>query len=53
MSLARHLGQGLLTVMAGDNVVRIMPPLIVSDAEIEEGCARLDAALKALEERGS
>ncbi len=46
-------GQGLLTVMAGDNVVRIMPPLIVSDAEIEEGCARLDAALKALEERGS
>jgi acetylornithine/N-succinyldiaminopimelate aminotransferase len=41
--------QGLLTIVAGDNVVRILPPLIVSDAEIEEGCAKLDAALSALE----
>nr|CAX84192.1 Acetylornithine aminotransferase [uncultured bacterium] len=46
-------GQGLLTVMAGDNVVRVLPPLIVTESEIEEGCARLDAALTALEERGS
>ncbi|MBF0353857.1 MAG: aspartate aminotransferase family protein [Alphaproteobacteria bacterium] len=45
--------QGLLTVMAGDNVVRVLPPLIVTESEIEEGCARLDAALSALGERGS
>jgi acetylornithine/N-succinyldiaminopimelate aminotransferase len=45
--------QGLLTIVAGDNVVRILPPLIVSDAEIEEGCAKLEAALTALESRGA
>ncbi|MEO1329164.1 MAG: aspartate aminotransferase family protein [Pseudomonadota bacterium] len=34
----------LLTVPAGDNVVRLLPPLIVGEAEIEEAAARLDAA---------
>lgn len=46
-------GQGLLTIMAGDNVVRILPPLIVSHAEIDEGCARLERALTELESRGA
>ena len=40
----------LLLVPAGENVVRIMPPLIVSAAEFEEGAGRLDAALAALRE---
>ncbi len=35
--------QGLLTVPAGENVVRILPPLNVSDAEIADGVARLEA----------
>ncbi len=35
---------GLLTVPAGDNVVRILPPLIVGEAEIREGVERLSAA---------
>jgi acetylornithine/N-succinyldiaminopimelate aminotransferase len=34
----------LLTVGAGDNVVRLLPPLIVSEQEIAEGVARLDRA---------
>ncbi|MEI6985458.1 MAG: aspartate aminotransferase family protein [Rhodospirillaceae bacterium] len=34
--------QGLLTVGASDNVVRLLPPLIVSDAEIQEAVAILD-----------
>src|SRR5579871_3091895 len=34
----------MLTVAAGDNVVRLLPPLIVSEAEIAEGVARLDRA---------
>jgi acetylornithine/N-succinyldiaminopimelate aminotransferase len=34
----------MLTVAAGDNVVRLLPPLIVSEAEIAEGLARLDRA---------
>ncbi|MDX2307684.1 MAG: aspartate aminotransferase family protein [Hyphomicrobium sp.] len=35
----------LLLVGAGENVVRILPPLNVSDVEIAEGIARLDRAL--------
>src|SRR5258708_2251254 len=34
--------QKLLTVGAGENVVRFLPPLIVTEAEIEESVARLD-----------
>lgn len=34
----------LLTVAAGDNVVRLLPPLIVSDTEIAEAVARIDRA---------
>ena len=34
----------MLTVAAGDNVVRLLPPLIISEQEIAEGVARLDRA---------
>ena len=34
----------VITVSAGDNVVRLLPPLIVSEQEIAEGVARLDRA---------
>jgi acetylornithine/N-succinyldiaminopimelate aminotransferase len=37
-------GEQMLAVAAGDNVVRLLPPLIVSDTEIAEGIARLDRA---------
>ncbi|MGA7329584.1 MAG: aspartate aminotransferase family protein [Rhodomicrobium sp.] len=44
----------LLTVTAGENVVRLLPPLIVTENEIKEAftridaaCARLNATLKA------
>jgi len=40
--------QKLLTVGAGENVVRFLPPLIVSEAEIEESVARLERACVAL-----
>src|SRR5579863_780835 len=41
-------GQNLLTVGAGENVVRLLPPLIVTEAEIEEAVQRLDRACTAL-----
>jgi acetylornithine/N-succinyldiaminopimelate aminotransferase len=41
----------VLCVPAGDNVVRFLPPLIVSETEIEEGVEKIDAALGALEKR--
>jgi acetylornithine/N-succinyldiaminopimelate aminotransferase len=37
--------EGLLTVAAGDNVVRLLPPLNVTEAELSEGAARLSRAL--------
>jgi acetylornithine/N-succinyldiaminopimelate aminotransferase len=32
----------LLTVSAGENVVRLLPPLIVTEAEIEDAVARIE-----------
>lgn len=40
---------GLLAVNAGDNVVRLLPPLIARDAEVGEAIARIDAAATTLE----
>ena len=34
----------MITVSAGDNVVRLLPPLIISEQEIAEGISRLDRA---------
>jgi acetylornithine/N-succinyldiaminopimelate aminotransferase len=34
----------MITVAAGDNVVRLLPPLIISEAEITEAIARIDRA---------
>jgi acetylornithine/succinyldiaminopimelate/putrescine aminotransferase len=35
----------LLVVSAGPNVLRLVPPLIISDAELERGVAILDEVL--------
>jgi acetylornithine/N-succinyldiaminopimelate aminotransferase len=37
--------QGVLLTAAGANVLRFTPPLVVSEAEIDEGLSRVDAAL--------
>ena len=39
----------IATVPAADNVVRLLPPLIISDDEIAEAVTRLDAAATAIE----
>jgi acetylornithine/N-succinyldiaminopimelate aminotransferase len=41
--------QHLLTIAAGDGVVRLLPPLIVGDSEIGDAVQRLDAACTAIE----
>jgi acetylornithine/N-succinyldiaminopimelate aminotransferase len=43
----------LLTVAAGDNVVRLLPPLIVEEAEILEAVSRIDRAASAIERAAS
>jgi acetylornithine/N-succinyldiaminopimelate aminotransferase len=39
----------LLTIPAGDNVVRLLPPLVITEADLAEGIERLDRACRALE----
>jgi len=36
--------EGLLTVLAGDNVVRLLPPLVIDESHIAEAMTRLSAA---------
>ncbi|SFM56482.1 aspartate aminotransferase family protein [Shimia aestuarii] len=42
--VAAGYGEELITVPAADNVVRLLPPLTISEEEIAEAVARLDAA---------
>ena len=43
---------GAASVPAADNVVRLLPPLNLTEAEVDEGLRRLDAAAAALEAGG-
>jgi acetylornithine/N-succinyldiaminopimelate aminotransferase len=38
----------LLTIAAGDNVVRLLPPLIVGEAEVADALERIDRACAAI-----
>lgn len=42
---SRLMANGLLTIGAGDNVVRLLPPLIIGEAEINEALAILARTL--------
>jgi acetylornithine/N-succinyldiaminopimelate aminotransferase len=42
--VAKFMANGLLTVVAGDNVVRLLPPLIIGDAEIDAALSMMDTA---------
>ena len=44
----RSRAEKLVAIPAGDNVVRLLPPLIVTDEEILEGVRRIEAACVAL-----
>jgi acetylornithine/succinyldiaminopimelate/putrescine aminotransferase len=37
--------RGLLVLTAGDNTLRLAPPLIVTDNEVAQACGIIDAAL--------
>jgi acetylornithine/N-succinyldiaminopimelate aminotransferase len=43
---AAALAQNLLVIGAGDNVVRLLPPLIVMDADVNEAASKLEKACK-------
>ncbi len=47
--IAAARAQKLLVIGAGDNVARLLPPLIIGDAEISDAVNRIDAACLAIE----
>ncbi len=47
----KPLAGKMLAVMAGDNVVRLLPPLVTTAEEAREGLARLEKAAEALSHR--
>jgi acetylornithine/N-succinyldiaminopimelate aminotransferase len=47
--IASARAEKLLVIGAGDNVARLLPPLIISDAEIGEAVNRIEAACTAIE----
>ena len=40
--------QGLLTVVAGENVLRMLPPLVIGETEIAEALDAMDKACATL-----
>lgn len=42
--------ESILTIPAGGNVVRLLPPLNVSEVELDEACSRIDRAAAKLSE---
>jgi len=51
--VATARSEGLLSVGAADNVARLLPPLTVTDAEIEEALAALSRTLDTLHAQGT
>jgi acetylornithine/N-succinyldiaminopimelate aminotransferase len=47
--IAAALDAGLVVLPAGDNVVRLLPPLTLSEEEAREGVALMSKAASALE----
>jgi acetylornithine/succinyldiaminopimelate/putrescine aminotransferase len=50
--VAAARAEGLLLVRGGERAVRLLPPLDVSEAELDEAVARLERAVAALENAG-
>lgn len=51
LAVSTARARGLLCVAAGDNVMRLLPPLNLADEEIEEGLERLQSVARSLRER--
>jgi acetylornithine/N-succinyldiaminopimelate aminotransferase len=51
--VAACYAEQLITVPAGDNVIRLLPPLNISDEDIAEAVSRLDLAATTLEAKSS
>ena len=46
--MSRAEAKGVLMIVAGDSALRVCPPLVVTEAELEEGVRVLDDVLVSL-----
>jgi acetylornithine/N-succinyldiaminopimelate aminotransferase len=51
--VARLMANGLLAVPAGDNVIRLVPPLIIEESHIDEAIAILEKTCRMVAERAA
>jgi acetylornithine/N-succinyldiaminopimelate aminotransferase len=51
--VAAARAEGLLVIGAGENVVRLLPPLIIGEAEVAEALTKLERACQGLRKRAS
>ncbi len=51
--VAAALAEKILVIGAGDNVVRLLPPLIISEADVAEAISKLELACKALKSKAA
>ncbi len=51
--IERLIEAGLLTIPAGDNVVRLLPPLIIGEQEVDQACQMLESACAALADKAA
>jgi acetylornithine/N-succinyldiaminopimelate aminotransferase len=51
--VAAALAEKLLVIGAGDNVVRLLPPLVITDADVAEAVGKLEKACKAVKPKAA
>jgi len=51
--VASLVSAGLLTVPAGDNIVRLLPPLIIEDSHVDEALSILSNACREMQAKGT
>ncbi len=51
--VAALMGEGMLSCGAGDNTVRLLPPLVIGEAEVADALAKLERACAGLRARGA
>jgi acetylornithine/N-succinyldiaminopimelate aminotransferase len=51
--VAAVLAEKMLVIGAGDNVVRLLPPLVITEADVGEAVTKLEKACKALKPKAA
>lgn len=51
--VAKAMANGLLSVPAGDNVVRFVPPMVITSEQVDEALSILDAAIAEFADEGN